>query len=71
MARTYHTLCIWDQDQAGWFDSFGSYSLKEVKAEYQAAWEGGYRKAHLALISTGELAVDMITARDSLPHPKG
>lgn len=70
MARKYYTLCVWDAAQSAWFDNFGSYVLSEVKAEYQDARDGGYKAKHLAIITTGELAIDMIAARDALPHPK-
>lgn len=68
--KQYHTLCIYDAERACWYDNFGSYKLKEVKAEYADAREGGYKKEHLAIITTSELAVDMIAARDALPLSK-
>lgn len=69
-SKPYYTLCIWDEHHLAWFDNFGSYIKAEVEAEYRDARDGGYRKAHLAIIKTGELAVDMIKARDALPMPK-
>lgn len=71
MARQYYTLCVWDERVSAWFDNFGSYSKAEVLAEKRLAREEGVPAKYLAVISTGELAQDMIAARDALPHPKG
>lgn len=70
MTRKYYTLCIWNTDNAAWYDNFGSYDKGEVLGEYEDA-RTHYKAKHLAIITTGELAVDMITARDALSHPKG
>lgn len=70
VGKQYHTLCVWEEDNAGWFDQFGSYSLRKVKAERQDFNSAGIPGRFLAIISHDDTAQAMIAARDSLPAPK-
>ena len=69
MSRRYFTLCVWDTEQVGWFDHFGSYSRKEVAQEKTVYLDDGYSPRHLVIIETDETAAAMTSARDALPHP--
>jgi hypothetical protein len=71
MTRKYYTLCIWDAEQACWFDEFGSYSRREVAEEKTIATQDNeVRPHHARIIASDESAESMIAARDALPAPK-
>lgn len=68
--KQYHTLCVWDDEQGAWFDQFGSYRLREVKAERQDFNSAGIPGRFLIIISHDDTAQAMIAARNNLQAPK-
>ena len=67
MSRHYYTLCVWDTEQAAWFDEFGFYSRSDVQAEFDDhSAPGRYKR----IIKHDGSADDMIAKRDQLAVPK-
>jgi len=68
MPRTYYTLCVWDAEQATWFDEFGDYSRAAVAEELEGHFAP---KRHKQIIKTDGSMADLIAKRDGLAAPKG
>lgn len=66
--RAYYTLCVWDTEQAAWFDEFGDYSRDDVRAEFDDHSAPG---RHKRIIKHDGSAANMMAKRDALARPKG